>query len=618
MSGVCALGRAKLARYVAELREPTMRERVTTGIKAGYVGSIVTPMRAVVGNASWGGLRQAALQPAEAMLDNMMSLARSVATGGKVKPHEFREIANALDTEGLRVMARGFKKGAKPLTEGWNARKGDTIRDRVASFVQEVSTRLDASDVNRTLEYDRVKYKTKLSQTLVDGIFAALEVADRSFWQLGFDSSQYMQSKLMAIREGLRGDAAKARSAYYFENPTDEMTLRATDDANYSTFKDRGLSHRMVTAAKRHTKGIADKPIDPATRGYARAKAASMKRAAQVTDVAGEVLLPFTGVPTSVARKIYEVSPAGVLSTRLFGSQAERARVLAAAGVGTIGIAIGLDLYKKGVMTGPPPTNPSERAQWDAAGIQPYSVKVGDNWVGIKALGPVAASQFAMAAALGRSLEDGDTPAEAAGHAAGAGLKFWTQQTFVQSVGNIIDAIEGGRSAVGVAISTIPVPSIVGQANRAIDPKQRDTRSPKDQLIAKLPGGTFAAPERINVLGPTPRKTAAERLSAIVSPFPITHSRDTPLLAELRRLRVSFSMPAKSVRQEGRTERLSRADYETLVKSAAPETLSELMAVFKDPEYRAASDDERRSAFESVIREIRSEAREPIKEKLFK
>ena len=48
----CALARARLARRVAELRPAGKIEKATTAVKAGFVGSIVTPMRALAGNTS--------------------------------------------------------------------------------------------------------------------------------------------------------------------------------------------------------------------------------------------------------------------------------------------------------------------------------------------------------------------------------------------------------------------------------------------------------------------------------------------------------------------------------------------------------------------------------------
>jgi hypothetical protein len=209
-AGSCArsLERSSLVRSPNSATRARSR-RATTAIKAGFVGSVVTPLRAVVGNASWGGLRHLALQPAESAVDYMLSVGKSARTGFKVQPHEFREISNALDADGVRAMWSGFRKGGKPISGAYQAAKGagGPIPKRVAAFVQELSTRLDADNVAKVLDVERVKYSSPVTQTLIDGAFAVLEAADRPFWKLAFDGSIYMQSKLMAIREGLSGPA---------------------------------------------------------------------------------------------------------------------------------------------------------------------------------------------------------------------------------------------------------------------------------------------------------------------------------------------------------------------------------------------------------------------------
>jgi len=612
----CALARIKLARFVAEIRTVSGTEKATTAIKAGFVGSLVTPMRAVAGNTSWGGMRALVLQPAEAGVDYLLSLGRSARTGFRVKPRELREVANALDADGVGAMWRGFKQGTAPVRGAYAATAGQPIGQRVRNFVQELSARLDAEAITNVLDVERVKYASPVTQTLVDGAFAVLEAADRPFWRAAFDGSIYMQSKLLAIREGATGAERAARARQYFEHPTEEMLARATDDAHYATFKDRNLLSKLATGAKQATRRLADTEPDPAASPYAQAAQRAKQRGAQVGTVMLEQNLPFVGVPSSVAYKMAAVSPLGLLSPNVLGNQAQRARALATAGVGTAMWAAGLALYKEGRITGPMPEDAKERAQWRADGRIPFAVRLGDHWVGLLSLGPASVPLF-MGAQLARIRDeepDAGVPEQAVRGALAAGHVL-TEQSYLDGVKRLIDAFGDERAASSLLVSQIPVPAVLGQATRAADPYARDARTLGERVLSRVPGGSFALPKAQAPTGEFVRKSTAERVAAVASPFPMRRASDSPVLTELRRLGVSIGMPSRTMREGGRSTPIARADYEAFVRDAGRETMQALAAMVGDAEYAAMSDDERRLWLENVIGTIRANARQPVRAK---
>lgn len=615
-SGQCTLARAKLARRVAELRPASRVEKATTAIKAGFVGSIVTPMRAIAGNTTWGGLRHLVLQPAEAATDYLLSVGQAARTGFKTKPHEFREVANALDADGLRIMWSGFKKGTGPVKEAAAASKatGGHLGQRIANFIEELSVRLDSDNIAKAVDTDRVKYKSPVAQALVDGAFGVLEAADRPYWKMGFDASIYMQSKLMAIREGLKGDAVKARSAHYFENPTDEMNIRAVDDANYATFKDRNVLSRSAVSLKRSLAQTADKPVDAGATGYVRQKQLAKKRGAKVGQYITETTIPFTGVPSSVAAKIGAVSPLGFLSPALLGSQAERARVLATAGVGTAIMAVGFELSKRGEITGALPTSANERAQWDEEGRQPYSVRIGQDWVGLQSLGPVASSLFMGAKLAQIQDEEPDAgPLEQGVRTGFSGMKYLTQQAYLQSIGRLVEAAQDERKATAILASQVPLPSFGGQLNRALDSKRRDTKALKDKILARVPGGTFFTPEKIGAQGQPLTKSTEERIASVASPLPIRRATETPVLAEMRRVGVRFGMPSRVLTINGEREALSPDEYREFVREAGSSTAGALETLINSPSYAERDDEKKAAAIEKLIAKHRDDARTPLK-----
>jgi hypothetical protein len=274
-------------------------------------------------------------------------------------------------------------------------------------------------------------------------------------------------------------------------------------------------------------------------------------------------------------------------------------------------------MFERGWITGAMPKEANEKAAWDLAGKKPYSVKIGDNWVGLRSLGPAAASLF-MGAAIRKGFDEGENTTDALSKGVTASTQFLTQQTYLQSIGNLVDAAQGEPGRLGrQAVSTlVPSPAFIGQVNRATDPYVRDEREFGDQLKAKLPLGHLYAPtpRRVGPAGPLPRKTAAERFSSVASPVPITRSRDDADLKELRRLGVSFGVPPRTIKGEGKVAEIPRAEWEAFVTKAGSETLAELRAILIDPEFQPLSDSEKKEVLDKVVEQIRKKYRDPMKE----
>lgn len=605
MTDSCALARSRLVSAVEELRKSSKVEKVTTGIKAGYVTSIVTPLRAVAGNASFGGFLQLARHPLAAAIDVVESTGRSAMTGFKVKPHELRTFANALDLDGMSAFARGFGRGTQPVREAFTAARNADKRP-VSTFINELRLRLNARPEipNSTVENRRVVYDHPVAQAMTDASFAILEAADRPWWLAAYDTEVYRQSKLLAIKEGLSGKALKARSAELMARPTDETLLHALDAANYATFKDRNILSKGATAVKRSVKQIAEKSPDASTR-----------LAGKAADLVLESSVPFTGVPSSVAGKMVSVSPFGVLNPDIFvGGQAKRAQALANAGIGFGMVALGMKLYEEGKLTGSMPRDASERAQWNEAGKQSFSVLVNGKWYGLRILGPVAGSLF-MGAAMRRALEEEpDDKGAAIGKGVGASADFLTQQTYLQQIGNMVEVAKGGASVGRLAAQFIPAPALPGQVGRALDPYEREQNDFLQTVRGKA-GLGFMNPRRLGPTGPLPARTTAERVSGLVSPLPMKQSRDTETLAEIRRLHIPFGLPSRSLKMPGeKPVKLDRKDYEEFVKAVGTKTMRLIEETMADAEFQNLSDDDKRDVLSDIVAGIRSEGRDQLKQ----
>lgn len=606
MADSCALARSRLVSAVQELRKSSRVEKTTTAIKAGYVTSIVTPMRAVAGNASFAGFLQLARHPLAAALDVVEATGRSAATGFKVKPHELRTFANALTADGMGAFLGGFGRGTAPVREAFSAARNADKRP-VSTFINELRLRLDARPEipNSTVENRRVVYDNPVAQAMTDASFAILEAADRPWWLAAYDTEIYRQSKLLAIKEGLTGRALKARSAELMARPTDETLLHALDAANYATFKDRNILSKGASAVKRSVKRIAEKEKDP-----------SVRLAAKAADLFLESSVPFTGVPSSVAGKMTSVSPFGLLNPDIFvGGQAKRVQALANAGLGFGLVGLGMKLYEEGKLTGSLPRSAADKAQFNAAGKQSFSIKIGDKWVGLRVLGPAASSLF-MGAAMREALqEEPDDRGAAFGKGVAASADFLTQQTYLQQIGNMVEVAKGGASVGRLAAQFVPAPALPAQVGRALDPYEREQTTFLETVRGKVGLGAMN-PRRLGPEGPLPARTTAERVAGLVSPLPIKQDRDTETLAEIRRLHIPFGLPSRSIKMPGeKAVKLDRKDYEEFVKAVGTRTMRLIEETMADPQFQELSDDDKRDVLGDIVAGIRSEGRDELKQR---
>jgi hypothetical protein len=506
----------------------------------------------------------------------------------------------------MAAFAKGFGRGTAPMREAFGAARNADKRP-VSTFINELRLRLNArAEVpNSTVENRRVVYDNPIAQAVTDASFAILEAADRPWWLAAYDTEVYRQSKLLGIREGLTGKALKARSAELMARPTDEMLLHANDAANYATFKDRNILSRGASAVKTSVKKIAETAPDASTRAAGKA-----------ADLVLESSVPFTGVPSSVAGKIVSTSPFGILNPDIFvGGQAKRAQALANTGLGFGMVALGMKLYEEGKLTGAMPSNASERAQWNLAGRQSYSVKINGKWYGLRVLGPVASSLF-MGAAMRQALqEEPDDKGAAFGKGVGSSADFLTQQTYLAQIGNMIEVAKGGASVGRLAAQFVPTPALPAQVGRALDPYDREATGFLETVRGKA-GLGFMNPKRLGPTGPLPPRTTAERLSGVLSPFAMRQDRDTETLQEIRRLHIPFGLPGKSIRLPGQEPvKLTRDDYEQFVTAVGTKTMGLIEDTMADPQFQSLSDDDKRDVLSDIVAGVRAEGRDEIKQR---
>ncbi len=606
----CQLARAQLTNFVAGLKQGGTAEKVGAVVKAGMIGGVSAPAKGLLGNTAWGGYVHLAQQPVQAGLDYIQSVAKSAATGFKVKPHELREVVNSLDADGLKALGSGFRSGVNELKQGHAAGKlaiaglkpGSPFAERIAAYTDGMSAVLNQGTVGMNNPTTRIQ--SPAIRAAVQGAFNLVEAVDRPFFAAAHDMSLYMQAKLGAVRQGLKsGDPRfKQEVDRLTANPTDEMVTRATDDAMYATFKDKPQIAQMIENGRRAVQSTADKSTG------------AKKVGAIATSVGMDLTIPFTGVPSSVAAKATSMTPFGLLSPKMLGTQAQRSQALANASLGTLGIYAGYKLAKDGLVTGAAPQGSNERADNDLTRAN-YSVKLGDTWVDIRQLGPVAIPLFVGASLAG--LTDKNPQANAGDMAAtGAATvgKSVVENTFLQGVKRGVDAIQDpeGKGA-AFAAGMVPVPSVLGQIGRAVDDTPREAKTIPERLMQRTPLSVLL-PAKKTPTGAAPEKTLGERLSPF-SPMPVKPDRDTPAFAELRRLGLALGMPERTTSIKNKKITIPDAQYQQMLERQG-QLMQRVETLIQGSTYQRMDDERKKQYLRLIVERVRNTARQPVRQSL--
>ena len=208
--------------------------------------------------------------------------------------------------------------------------------------------------------------------------------------------------------------------------------------------------------------------------------------------------VPFIKTPMEILKQGLEYSPLGIAT--LPGSK-DYADQLGKWMVGNTVTAMAYWLANKGEVTWSAPTSEKQSAEFYASGRKPYSMKVGDTWIGYSKLGPLA-YPVAMAAAW-KYYKDID-PSRLTDNVLermtkvliGTG-KFFSDQSYVQGLSDLLSMVEfkggmgtGIRALTNIPRQLIPLSSLQGWVSRLIDPIYRDvgaqTKPSDSQIVNNL------------------------------------------------------------------------------------------------------------------------------------
>jgi hypothetical protein len=292
---------------------------------------------------------------------------------------------------------------------------------------------------------------------------------------VGYSAEKNALAYRQAVDEGLSGAAFHQRVAELRQNPTPEMMEQASKGARDLSLLGKGgdLTQRLLHLTNYEVMGT---PI--------------LKFVAPFVRVAGNTF------EQSLVRR----SPLGLFSQQirddLMGKHGAAAQDMAAGRIAT-GTILALTfggLAAEGLLSSSGPTDPHEAAMWRLAGNQAHSVRIGDFWYDLRAMGPMAALANISADIYDVAHKAGSKELD---EVARLTLHAFTQnivdQSFMKGPADLIKAIEdsdryGGAWVRQFLSSFVPFSTMSGQAARMSDPYIRQARTIADAMKAKIPG----------------------------------------------------------------------------------------------------------------------------------
>jgi hypothetical protein len=306
----------------------------------------------------------------------------------------------------------------------------------------------------------------------------------------------------------------------------------------------------------------------------------------------GRLIVPFVRTPTNILKRALEYTPAAPafaeVRAQLAGGGRDEAMAWSRMAVGSsimVGVAA---LAAQGLVSGAGPDDEAERAQLMRQGWRPYSVKIpGLGWVKYNRFEPtgmllgLAADMSELAGAMNAGEYDAIASMLVTSLASNLGDK-----TFLRGITDFASAYSDPqrymeRWAQGMLAS--PIPNVIAQTTRWLDPYQREARSMMDTIKSRLPGASEQLAKRLDLAGePIQRDSGAPG-----NPFQVSAPREDALARAMLELGVQKNAVSRRLAVGGQSYELEGADYESYKGYVQKARWNVLTPVVNSPQFRA-------------------------------
>lgn len=265
----------------------------------------------------------------------------------------------------------------------------------------------------------------------------------------------------------------------------------------------------------------------------------------------GEVVMPFTQTPANMVARSLDYSPVGLVKgVKDFysngGNPAEYIDEMAKGLTGTAGIALGIALYKAGVLTGAESDNANKKAFDKQNGFLPFAIHVPDTNIYYRISDFQPSMMPVITGVAWAQTTSGDATAEqAAKGAVTAFTNTLADNTNLSNVGDLFGNYDGLGGGLWDAVLGLPqsmVPALSNATAKSTDTTVRNPydatdpiQSQKNQIMAKIPGLSQELPAAYDVWGNEKHRDNAA-FEQFLDPAAFTNQTISRRDAEIQRL----------------------------------------------------------------------------------
>ena len=265
----------------------------------------------------------------------------------------------------------------------------------------------------------------------------------------------------------------------------------------------------------------------------------------------GEVVMPFTQTPANMVARSLDYSPVGLAKgVKDFysngGNPAEYIDEMAKGLTGTAGIALGIALYKAGVLMGAESDNASKAAFDKQNGFLPFAIHVPDTNIYYRISDFQPSMMPVITGVAWAQTTSGDATAEqAAKGAVTAFTNTLADNTNLSNVGDLFGNYDGLGGGLWDAVLGLPqsmVPSLANATAKSTDTTVRNPydatdpiQSQKNQIMAKIPGLSQELPAAYDAWGNEKHRDNAA-FEQFLDPAAFTNQTISRRDAEIQRL----------------------------------------------------------------------------------
>lgn len=359
--------------------------------------------------------------------------------------------------------------------------------------------------------------------------------------------------------------------------------------------------------------------------------------------ILGNIIMPFVQTPANILDKLISYSPAGLIKVAKELSRVRKGtfdqkvfvdtlgRMFTGAGVITLGYA----LAKKNAMTvdlyAQSDRNQQVQKAYEKQGLQSYAINLGNGTsFNIDWASPIGSLMIMGAEAYFGGADEKDFVSSLYGGGLAAADSVFSN-SFLQGVSTLFSSYDGsvaeGFANTILSATSQPLPSVIQQLTRVIDPYKRETydsnpvKKQLNTLISKTPILSTMLPAKKDVTGQSVeqfqgRGTVSKLLEAYLYPANISEKKYNNVNDEAVRVYEAtgetgalLKVGEKSFEYGDKKYRLESAeDMSRFMQVQGEEAYNELSKLISSKEYKNMSDNEKASAINRVTLKAKEKA----------